>query len=154
MGGAFTSIGGVNANNIGMWDGTHWTNIGPGFNDVVISVCSFNGDLYAAGGFSASGANSITNVAKYNPVTHSWSQVGNGLNAFVRALEVHQNELFAGGDFTQSGATPVGHVARLVSGQWTQLSGGGLPGQVTSCRTRSDSRSTSAERSPRRGRLA
>src|ERR1700687_3709519 len=36
VGGAFATIGGVAANNIAMWDGTHWTAIGPGFNGVVI----------------------------------------------------------------------------------------------------------------------
>ena len=132
VGGLFTTMGGQPANNIAMWDGTHWTALGQGLNDFVVAVASFNGELYAGGLFTASGSNTCTRLAKYNATTHAWTQVGSGFNDIVRALEVHQNDLFAGGDFTASGATPIGHVSRLVGGTWTQLAGGGLPGQVTS----------------------
>jgi hypothetical protein len=54
--GSFTSIGGVSARNIAMWDGTHWTEVPQGFNAVVVAVASFNNELCAGGFFTASGS--------------------------------------------------------------------------------------------------
>lgn len=51
--GAFTTAGGVSANNIAKWDGTNWTNFGNGLGSatnhaVQALVIGNNGELYAS----------------------------------------------------------------------------------------------------------
>ena len=51
-GGNFQNAGPVNAARIAAWNGHGWSALGPGFNGQVLSVATFDGDLYASGNFS------------------------------------------------------------------------------------------------------
>lgn len=52
--------------NLAKFDGQKWCIISPPFNNVVLGVVKFNGDLYAYGGFEKIGNDSIRSFGKYN----------------------------------------------------------------------------------------
>jgi hypothetical protein len=112
--GSFTSIGGINANNIAQWDGTNWTPLGSGitpfagpYNSPIMygvkSLIVYNNELYAGGIFTNAGGISVSNVAKWNGTT--WAAVGSGIPACtntynyysgVSSFCIFNNQLYAG----------------------------------------------------------
>jgi len=73
-----------------------WGNIGS-VDGWVNCLLSFNGSLYAAGGFNQINGIPATNIAKWNGT--SWSAVGAGLTSiqggFIKSIAVHNNQLYA-----------------------------------------------------------
>lgn len=99
LGGQFTDVAGVPANNIARWDGSTWHALGNGLNGYVMSLAvSPNGDLLVGGPFTAAGAVTALRVARWSGV--SWSAIGNGFSSgWVRSLAAAPNgDLFAGVD--------------------------------------------------------
>jgi hypothetical protein len=71
VGGGFDSAGGKPAKAIAVWDGHTWSAVGRGFTyhghtGTVAVLAIYNGELYAAGRFDASGDQPVTNIAKLN----------------------------------------------------------------------------------------
>ena len=68
VGGSFTSIGGVAANNIAKWSSSSgWSAVGSGAENYVTALTVYNGDLYVTGGFtSAGGLVNTVGIAKYH----------------------------------------------------------------------------------------
>lgn len=114
IGGDFTRVGDVPANNIARWDGTHWHPLGPGFNEIVYALGSYNGQLVAGrdGG-----------VAWWDGAT--WSS---GLRVFgtVRAVAEYNGELVIAGDMQAvlNGTVSTG-AARWNGSTWLPLNVGG-----------------------------
>lgn len=54
-GGWFTTAGGVTANRIASWDGSSWSPLGSGMNDVVSALKVYNKRLIAGGEFTIAG---------------------------------------------------------------------------------------------------
>jgi|GEM_PF-3997272 hypothetical protein len=76
VGGCFTTMGGVSANNIAEWNGTTstWSALGLGIKGTTaesggivysLSVDSINNILYVGGAFTSAGGNSANNIAKW-----------------------------------------------------------------------------------------
>ena len=130
VGGYFTSINGTpygTYNGIATWNDTAWGAMGNGFNNAVLALAVFNGEVYAGGIFDSSrdGSTALNHIAKWNGTT--WVQVGEGLNDTVYALtmdSVH-NKLYAGGGFTQTGlGVPAKHIAEWTGTNWQEVGGG------------------------------
>ncbi len=129
-GGAFTSIDGSpygSYSGIAAWDDTNWSALGVGFNDAVLALTVYNGELYAGGLFTATRDNltPLNHVAKWNGTT--WQAVGDGLNDTVYTLCVDslQNKLYAGGAFTQTGlGIQARHLAEWTGTNWQEVGGG------------------------------
>jgi hypothetical protein len=90
--GTFTNAGGVSVHNIAVWDGNSWGDVNGGVNaytgGVTVSTLTvFNGELYAGGTFEIAGADSISNIARWNDNDSTWSDVGGGL-AYTGAVTV------------------------------------------------------------------
>jgi hypothetical protein len=130
-------------NRIGRWDGTSWTPLGSGMNQLVDALVVFDDGtgpaLYAAGTFTTAGGVPAQCVARWNGT--SWSALGAGLNAQVLSLGVFDDgsgpALYAGGNFTASGATPIHRIARWNGASWSQL-GAGVDGAVWAMRSYDD----------------
>ncbi len=130
VGGYFTSINGSaygTYSGIATWDDTAWGTMGNGFNNAVLALTVFNGELYAGGCFSSSrdGSTALNHIAKWTGTT--WVQVGEGLNDTVFALTVDslQNKLYAGGGFTHTGlGVPAKHIAEWTGTNWQEVGGG------------------------------
>jgi hypothetical protein len=128
VGGAFTEIGGVNANRIAQWDGTNWSPLGLGVDGPVRALSGSETNLYVGGSFNYAGGTLATNIAKWDGV--NWSPLDSGLNGSVRALAVEENQVFAGGRFSAAGSLTVSNIAVWSGSAWMDI-GGGVNGQVT-----------------------
>lgn len=123
----------TNCNGIARWDGTQWLPMGTGFNNDVLALTIWNGNLIAGGGFKTADGNTSYSIALWNGT--SWSAIG-GLNtAFngqVRALVVYNNELWAGGDFISvSGCNNCSRIAKWNGTTWVNVNiPNGLPDTV------------------------
>ncbi len=111
-GGSFTTAGGTAANNVARWNGVSWGALGNGLTGTTIvgrapvqTLRVLNGELYAGGTFTTSGANAVQSVAKWNSAGGVWEQVGTPFNAGVFDLAYYDSTVFATGDLA-IGAAP------------------------------------------------
>ncbi len=108
VGGAFTSIGGVSANNIARWNATAqtWSAVGGGLNARVNALTFSNGNLYAGGSPKDASTNLL---ARWDGCV--WSPLGSGVNDFVSALAANGDDVYVVGNFTTAGSKPSNHFA-------------------------------------------
>ncbi|HEX6813495.1 MAG TPA: hypothetical protein VF384_17885 [Planctomycetota bacterium] len=127
-GGTFTTAGGVAAPRIARWDGASWSpmcsSLAPTQDASVTALVRLaNGDLVAAGTFSAVDGVPANNIARWNGAT--WSPLGLGTSSRIDGLAVSPNgDLFAGGVFQQAGTVPANRVARWDGTNWSPLGSG------------------------------
>src|SRR5687767_11636753 len=65
VGGAFNSIGGVQANNVARWDGTNWSALG-NFSGGVQTLAVTDEGLFVGGQFTSISGVPATNVARWD----------------------------------------------------------------------------------------
>ena len=116
VGGSFTSIGGVAANNIAYWDGSSWNALGSGLNATCLSlVLHPNGDIYAGGSFITAGGNTANRIARWDG--SSWHHPGtySGLNGnvFCMDISIDGSLLYVGGNFTDENGNPGSSLNRI-----------------------------------------
>jgi hypothetical protein len=137
-GGEFTTAGGSAANYIAQWNGSNWSVLGSGVNNIVSALAVSGNTLYAGGFFTTSGDGSQTlnYIAQWNG--SNWSALGSGMGGgsypYVYALAVSGGTLYAGGEFTMatnSGgvAVPANYIAQWNGSSWSAL-GSGMDGWV------------------------
>jgi hypothetical protein len=110
---SFTSI------RICKYDGTNWTNLGI-FNDQVLSVVTYNGDLIAAGYFSAINGSPIFSIARYDGT--AWYPMGN-FDMEVMRLRVLNSDLYAMGYFNSVNGIPIRKIAKWDGTTWSDVNG-------------------------------
>ncbi len=133
---------------VAQWDGTSWQQMGNGLTGGTVSALAVhNGELYAGGMFTSSGATSTVRVARFDGA--NWQPLGNNVagqngvgTTAVTAMVSHNGSLFVGGDFTAvtnaSGTTTtVNRIARWTGSAWAQVgpfsgTSGGLSSGVNS----------------------
>lgn len=125
--GDFTSVDGIDANRVAMWDGVTWTALGDGINNRVNSLAVANGILYAGGQFTRADGNTAINIAMWDG--SEWTALGTGPNGSVYSLAIEGSDLFAGGSFTIAGGKTVNNIARWDGETWNSL-GTGTNGPV------------------------
>ncbi len=106
---------GRTVNRVARWDGSAWQPMANGLGGTVEALHVYQGQLYAAGWFTAAGGFGGAPMARIARWTGSaWQAVDGGLgNGIVTTLHTHDGELIAGGGFTQLGnGTPAPRVAR------------------------------------------
>ena len=125
-GGSFTSIGGIAANGIAVWDSHTWRSLGPGLakNDIVFvrSILPIGDNLYVAGYFTQAGDINANYIARWDG--SQWHSVGEGFDAEVLDLAWHNGYLYAGGTFRRSGNTELKRLARWNGETWESVGGG------------------------------
>ncbi|GEM_PF-1174143 len=136
VGGDFTTINGVAANRVAMWNGTAWSAVGTGIDNGAVYALAVDGsgNLYAGGSFTTIGTNPRNRIALWDGAT--WAIAGNGMgtnngfNDTVYALAVSGTTLYAGGVFTTQryggGASTitVNRIAQLSGGTWSAVGTG------------------------------
>lgn len=122
-GGSFTSINGVPAANIAAWDGTSWSALGAGFNNFVTSVAVHNGELYASGVFTASGATPIPGrIARWTG--SGWVPVAGAPGAACIDMYSTDGKLYVSGGFSDAGGAPAERIAAWDGVNWSPLGSG------------------------------
>jgi hypothetical protein len=131
IGGNFTQVGEIGANNIVKWNGTSWSALGIGLNGDVNALAVSGNDVYAGGCFTAAGGDSTNNIAKWNTTTNTWSALGSGVSGAeyfsgVYALTVSGNDVYAGGCFTAAGGNSTNNIAKwdTTTNTWSALGSG------------------------------
>ncbi|MBY0111273.1 MAG: hypothetical protein K2Y21_00520 [Phycisphaerales bacterium] len=136
--GQFTSVGGVPAANIAMWDGRTWSEIGGGVSRYAASVLALaDGRLVAAGLMNQAGGTAVSNIAVWDG--SSWSNLGTGLSGSVPPINFQVNALaqaangdvYAAGGFTTAGGKAVNNIARWDGNEWWPLGSGLTRGTLT-----------------------
>ncbi len=117
VGGQFTRAGGVAAQNIALWDGQRWHNIGDADN-YVAALAVGDGFLYAGGNFTQIGGVAASHVARMNLQTGQWSALSSGINGMVNALVYSDGVLYAGGAFKSAGNAAAEDVAWWDGADW------------------------------------
>jgi hypothetical protein len=110
---------------VAKWDGTNWSALGSGITtaSTVLAIRSHGNDIYAGGGFTVAGSDTVKNVAKWDGIT--WQNMGSGANNQVMALATTvAGEIYVGGVFTQAGDKISNRL-----GLWDN--GGALPVELT-----------------------
>jgi hypothetical protein len=126
-GGYFSAMGGVSANYIAQWNGSAWSAVGSGMDDIVHTLTFFGGNLYAGGSFTNAGGKSALYIAQWNG--SSWSALGGGLDYGVNGLAVSGTNLYVGGNFnnafnTGRATVPAHYVARWNGRAWSAVGTG------------------------------
>ncbi|HPF70728.1 MAG TPA: FlgD immunoglobulin-like domain containing protein [Candidatus Krumholzibacteria bacterium] len=122
MGGGFTSVDGVPANNIARWNGTTWQALGVGTSGAVFAIHEVGGLLYVGGVFTQAGGQPAANVAVWNG--SAWSALGAGVNGRVFSIASVGSDVYVTGEFTQAGGQPAAHIARWDGAAWHALGSG------------------------------
>ncbi len=127
VGGGFTVIGKVVANNIAKWNGSAWSALGSGMNGYVDALLVSGTTLYAGGEFTTAGGVTANGIAAWNG--SAWSALGPGFGGspsplFVYALAVSGTDLYAWGNFTAAGGVTVNYIAKWDGSAWSALGSG------------------------------
>ncbi|MBF9222359.1 LamG-like jellyroll fold domain-containing protein [Hymenobacter ruricola] len=157
VGGQFTAVGAVLANNIARWNGSTWQALGNGTtpatagnngtNNSVFALAVLGTDLYVGGSFTGTitpaGQQSLRYVVRWDGT--AWNGLGNGTapaattnngtNDVVFALAVQGTDVYVGGQFSAAnsaaGAQPLSRVARWDGTAWNGLGNGTTPATTT-----------------------
>jgi hypothetical protein len=136
VGGYFSLVGSLRANNIARWNGSTWSTLGTGNTTNGVSGDGFSlaivhalavapsGDVYVGGNFIAAGGQPANFVARWSGT--AWSSLGtgpaNGVYGVVSALVVAPSgNLYVGGNITQAGGQPALRVAKWNGAAWSPL---------------------------------
>jgi len=132
-GGYFTTAGGVTANGVASWNGTHWQPLGNGIYGTVWALTVYNGELIAGGVFPSASGVSVNHIARWNGSV--WRPLGSGMSTEnyrpVRAMAVYNGELVVGGHLSTAGGVTCNNIARWNGSAWQPL-GSGTEGIVLS----------------------
>jgi len=131
-GGFFTDAGGVTVSCLALWDGSEWSDVGHGVDDMdfvpqVKALAVRGDDLFVGGGFQTAGNVSAANIARWDGL--QWSALGSGLGRFfgdlpVAALVTNSNDLLVGGQFISAGGTAATNLASWNGSTWSGFAGG------------------------------
>lgn len=103
----------VTANHIAKWDGTIWSALGNGVNDVVAAIAIIDHDVFVGGTFTAlcgdadcaTNGDSASYIAKWSTDTNNWAPLFYGVAGkfasgnYVWDIARSNNDLFIGGSF-------------------------------------------------------
>lgn len=132
--GRFHVAGSVAPTNLARFDGTTWTGgLRGGADDVILSLGTFGGALYAGGEFLEVSVNSPVPVAASHVACwdgSAWSALGAGVSDDVYAFAEFAGDLVVAGTFLEAGGAPAPGVARWDGAQWSAM-GSGLGGPVS-----------------------
>ena len=122
IGGAFIIVGNVIANYVARWNGSSWSALGSGMNNVVRVLAVSGSDVYTGGDFTTAGGSVANSIAKWNG--SSWSALGSGIFAEVSALAVLGSDVYAGGTFLTAGGSDANYIAKWDGSSWSALGSG------------------------------
>lgn len=113
------TVSGFSDQRICKYDGSNWSNIGV-FNNLVLSMVNYNGDLIVAGVFTTINSVPFFSIARYDG--SSWFPMGN-FDMEVTQLKVINSDLYAMGYFNSIGTVPAKRIAKWNGTVWSDVNG-------------------------------
>jgi hypothetical protein len=131
--GNFITAGSASVACVAQWDGSQWKALNSGRQNgmnlplgLVLAFDAHNGSLYAGGGFTGAGGETMNRIARWNG--SAWSPLDSGIIGpsahRVRAIAHVGNDLYVGGTFTNAGGVIASNIARWDGLQWHALGTG------------------------------
>ena len=103
IGGDFSSVDGVTAANVAMWNGNKWTALGAGVNALVETLAFQDGLLYAGGQFTSAGGLTLSeSVAVWNGSTWAHVPIDYTVNGTYYKILPDGDDLYIAGNFSGS----------------------------------------------------
>lgn len=127
-GGYFTRADGQPAERLAVWNGSGWSGLDFGADQLVRALCSFGGSLYIGGHFvrlqgSVPFDFRLTDhVARWDG--DFWTPVGTGAEYGVLAAIEHEGRVVGGGVFSYAGGSRANNIASWDGTAWTALEEG------------------------------
>jgi hypothetical protein len=128
--GAFTQLGAVSLNHIGIRDpSNNWTSMGAGIDAPALAMISVpagggRNDLIAGGQFITASGVTANHIARWGSAASAWSALGAGINGQVNALAYFGGQIIAGGAFSSAGGVNVANIAAWNGTSWAPLGAG------------------------------
>lgn len=125
VGGAFTVLRGLTAQNIAYYNGQVWATLSTGVSggdNFVNALLVYKNNLIAIGDFTTAGGTAALNVAQWDGA--SWSSLREGVDNTAWALVEYQGALVVGGDFTLAGTVSANGVAKWSGAAWSTMGTG------------------------------
>ncbi len=113
--GKFSSIQGIAASNIALWDGQKWKPVANGVVGEVLCMASYGNKLYLGGDFHLPGKPEQRNIAVYDIPSNQMTTLQTGdMGGKVLAINTNvSGHVFMGGDFEQVNGQPMPYLARI-----------------------------------------
>jgi hypothetical protein len=125
-GGDLDSLGGVGVSNVGRWNGSAWSTMETGADDLVLTMHTYGSDLVIGGSFISAGGEQTPYIAWWDGVefTGRNAPCGKGLDDTPLAFTEFQNELIAVGSFRHAGDLKVNYIGAYDGTSWSALGTG------------------------------
>lgn len=146
VGGNFTNIAGVTANNVAKYNTNNntWSAMGgitfgvggPTNPNVRSVLCDGSGNVFVGGFFNTAGGVTVNNVAKYNTAGDTWYGMGGattGVDSVCISLaDDGTGNIYAGGAFTKSGGATAIRISKynVLGNTWSALGSTGINSNV------------------------
>jgi hypothetical protein len=130
-GGNIISAGGIPVNNLAMWNGTTWLDVGggvthtnPSWQKVSALAIDVDDNLYVGGVFDYAGSVPANSLAKWTG--SAWEAVGGGTNGSVMVIKAVSGGIYVGGYFSQAGNIEANNIAYrdFQTNSWVTLGSG------------------------------
>lgn len=114
VGGDFSTIEGVQANNIARFDRSTqtWSAFGPGTSGPVYAIARVGDSLYFGGDFLMVGPDSVNFIVACRLSDNTWHRLGSGINGFIYTMVPHGDDIYIGGAFELADQTPASNIVR------------------------------------------
>jgi trimeric autotransporter adhesin len=108
--GGFRTSFGDPGNNIALWDGAFWSQLGAGIGPAatVLDIVVYNNYLFAGGGFTQAGGNPVSHIAKWDG--QAWSGIGGTFNSGIHSFCNANGNLYIGGQFSTISNDTMWHI--------------------------------------------
>ncbi len=123
VGGQLLFSGNVDMGNIAKWDGSQWSALANGVNDVVNSLVANGNDIYVTGDFTMAGGIAANKIAKWDD--QKWSSLGEGLHNFAKvySIAIMDDEVYVAGQLSEMGNPSMGvsNFAKWDGQRWSEF---------------------------------
>lgn len=137
VGGYFQSIGGVNASNIALWNGTNWDSLPHrafkflNFNPTIYGFLKHNNLMYIYGQFDTIQGQKANGLATYNNTNFQAINLPFASPATITSMLVYKNELYVAGNFYKLGNPNIADIYKFDGVNWVDV-GGSIKGTLSS----------------------
>ena len=123
IGGYFTQVEDVRANNIAWHDALGWHAFGSGTDGYIAALKFADGKLFAAGNFTSIDGVALSCIGSWDG--NSWQQLATGISGgIIRSMEWYDSSLYISGYFVYAGNQLANNVARWDGQAWHAVGSG------------------------------